>query len=138
MLVLNPRLVKFGSAVWEGVLAITIDRAAHKQVLEWSDLGPHAVLADVPEERIDLTVVRELVRDDLAGPRPSEQAELVFYTSPTASDAARKKVSVQAVVVAVTHELSLKKGAVRTIRLIAVSSTGGTDPITIGDGAAGV
>lgn len=133
MLVLNPRVVKFGPAVWEGVLAVAVDRLANKRIIEWSDAGPHATFADVPEQRIEVKVTQELVREDLAGPVPGQQAELVLHTSPTASDAARRRVSLQAVVVQVSHELSLKKGAVRVIELVAVSATGSADPVVISE-----
>lgn len=133
MLVLNPRVVKFGPAVWDGVLAVAIDRLANRRVIEWSDAGPHAVFADVPEQRIEVKVTQELAREDLAGPVPGQQGELVLHTSPTATDAARRKVSVQAVVVQVGHELSLKKGALRTIELVAVSATGSADPVVISE-----
>lgn len=138
MLVLNPRLVKFGAFVWEGVLSVVIDRLAHKQVVEWSDAGPHAVFVDVPEQRIEVRIAQELIREDLAGPVPGQQAELVLYTSPTSSEAARRKVSLQAVVVQVSHELSLKKGALRMIELVAVSATGASDPVSISDAGAAV
>ena len=133
MLVLNPRVVKFGPAVWEGVLAVTVDRLANKRIVEWSDAGPHAVFADVPEQRIEVRITQELVREDLAGPAPGQQAELSLSTSPASGDAGRKKVSLQAVVVQVSHELSLKKGALRVIELVAVSATGSADPVTISD-----
>lgn len=137
MLVLNPRLVKFGPSTWENVVSVAIDRAAHKQVIEWSDAGPHAVMADVPEQRVTIKVMQELLREDIAAPRPGEQAELIVFISP-AGDSARRKVAMQAVVLHVTHELSLKKGAVRTVELAAVSSAGSVDPITITDAGAGV
>lgn len=138
MLVLNPRMVKFGPVVWDGVLSVAIDRLAQKRVVEWTDAGPHAVMADVPEQRVEIAVVQELAREDLAGPAPGQQAELVLFTSPTASEAARRKVTTQAVVVQVRHEISLKRGAVRTIELVAVSAAGGTDPVVISDAGAGV
>jgi hypothetical protein len=130
MLILNPRQVQFGSSTWEDVTAVWIDRAAHRTVEDWSDLGPYAVLADVPEQKVRVTVVQEVSRDDVNVPRPGESGQLSFFTSPTASDAGRKKVSCQAVVLESRHDLSLKKGAVRTVVLAAVSN-GAADPVTI-------
>lgn len=138
MLVLNPRLVKFGAEVWEGVVSVAVDRAAHKHVLEWTDAGPHAVMADVPEQRVGVTLVQELTRESLVAPRPGDQAELVLFTSPVSSEASRRKVSMQAVVLRTTHDLSQKKGALRTIELVAVSSAGGSDPITVTEAGAGI
>ncbi|MCC6678794.1 MAG: hypothetical protein IT436_16805 [Phycisphaerales bacterium] len=136
MLVLNPRVVKFGSVVWDGVLSVAIDRLANRKTIGWTDAGPHATFADIPEQRIEVRITQELTREDLAGPIPGQQAELVLYTSPTSSEAGRRKVSLQAVVVQVSHELSLKKGAVRMIELVAVSATGAGDPVTISDAGA--
>lgn len=130
MLILNPRHVSFGSVEWTDIISIAIDRSTHRAVEEWSDLGPYPTFADVPEQKVRITVVQELMRDDIASPRPGEQALLSFHTSPTASDAARKKVSCVAVVLDSRHELSLRKGAVRTVTLAAVS-TDGTDPVVV-------
>ena len=130
MLILNPRVVHFGVATWDDVIAVAIDREAHRTVEEWSDLGPYAVLADVPEQKVRVTVVQEVARDDVNTPRPGEAGTLVFFTSPTASDAGRKKVSCGAVVLEVRHELSVKKGAVRTVVLAGVSD-GEADPVVV-------
>ena len=137
MLLLNPRTVRFGSATWDNIAAAVIDRAPHKTTEDWSDTGPYATLADVPEQRVRITITQELARDDIGSPRPGEQATLTLYTSPALADAGRKKVSCTAVILAVLHELSLKKGAVRTIQLAAISADGAADPITITDASDG-
>lgn len=137
MLVLNPRVVKFGAEVWRDVTAVIVDRSASREAVEWSDGGPHAVLADVPEQRVEIRIVQEVSRDDVDAPRPGEQGQMVFYTSPMSTDAARRKVSATAVVLEAGHELSLRRGALRTVRLIAVSADGSADPITVEDAAGG-
>lgn len=136
MLILNPRTVRFGAVAWEGVAAIAVDRVPQKTVEQWSDAGPHAVLADVPEVRTRITVRQEPARDDLGPPRPGEQATLSFCTSPAASDAARKRVTATAVVLEVRHEVSAK-GTARTVVLAAVSADGATDPVAVVDAPAG-
>lgn len=133
MLILNPRLVKFGPSVWSDVTLIAIDRDASRLALEWSDLGPHPVFADAPEQRLTIRVVQEIARDDLDTPRPGDQATLVFYTSPTGADARRRKVTVTAVVTGVSHELSLTRGTQRRTTLTALSPTGAADPVIIAD-----
>lgn len=133
MLLLNPRSVSFGGLVWEDVSAIVIDRAAARSVKDWSDLGPHVVLADVPEQVVTVRVVQQVTRDDVGTPVPSEAGELVFHTAPAGSDTPRKRVRARCVVTDVTHELSLKNGAVRTVKLLALSSDGAADPVTIED-----
>jgi len=131
MLLLNPRLVKFGDATWETITAIAIDRAAHRTAEDWGDLGPYATFADVPEARVRIRITQELTRDDISEPKTGELAQLVFYTAPTSSDAGRKQIAATTVILAVEHELSLKRGAVRTITLAAVSPDGIQDPIQI-------
>jgi len=131
MLLLNPRLVTFASSRWDDIALIAINREAHKEIVEWSDLGPHVVLADVPEQRIEIKVIQELARDDITVPHPGDSGELSFHTSPTSTDAGRKKITTEAVILRVDHELSLKRGALRTITLIAISQDGADDPLSI-------
>lgn len=143
MLVLNPSLVKFGATSWADVTSVQIDRSADKVVVERGDFGPHITLADVPEQRIAVRVTRELLRDDISTPKPSQQAELVLYTSPSASDGLRRRVRVTCVVTGVLHEFvgvrgARQRGAVQIISLIGVSSDGAIDPIVIEDATDGV
>lgn len=137
MLLLNPRSVRFGPHTWENIAAVMIDRAAHKAVEEWGEGGSYPIFADVPEQRIRITIVQELAREDVNIPRPGEEDTLTLYTSPGLADSGRKKVTAPAVVLSVAHELSLKKGALRTITLAAVSPDGVTDPITLTDASDG-
>ncbi len=136
MLLLNPRRVRFGNESWEDVTAMTVDRRAVRTVVEWSDEGPHAVLADVPRQRVNLRVVQQVSREDIGTPRPGQEGLLVAYTSPAGSEGGRRRVSCMAVVTAVTHELSLSRGAVRTVELVAVSGSGAADPIVVEEAGA--
>jgi hypothetical protein len=137
MLLLTPRLVRFNAATWENIAAVAIDRLAHRAAEDWSDLGPYATFADVPEQKVRIVVEQEVGRDDLGEPVPGDQGTLTFFTAPTASDAGRRQVAASAVVLSVTHSLSLKRGALRTITLAAVSPDGAADPITITDASDG-
>ncbi|MEX2218349.1 MAG: hypothetical protein WD749_06270 [Phycisphaerales bacterium] len=137
MLILNPRTVRFGQALWQGIAAVAIDRSPTRLVEEWSDGGPHAVLADVPEQRTRIVITQEIGSDDLGPPIPGDQATLSLCASPTASDAARRRLTTTAVVLRVEHEVSLKAGAIRTITLAAISEDGATDPITVTDASEG-
>ncbi len=138
MLVLNPPLVKFGSVTWTDVTVVQVDRTGDKVVVERGDLGPHVTLADVPEQRIVMRVTRELARDDVGTPKPSQQGELVLYTAPSASDGLRRRVRASCVITAVLHEVGRVRGAVQSITLIALSSDGIADPVTIEDASDGV
>lgn len=137
MLLLAPRLVRFGPATWDNIASVAIDRLAHRTIEDWSDAGPYPTLADVPEHQVRIVVQQELGRDDLGPPIPGDQDTLTFFTAPTAADSSRKQLSATVVVLSVTHSLSLKRGALRTITLAAISPDGATDPITITDASDG-
>jgi hypothetical protein len=74
--------------------------------------------------------VQEAAGEHLGVLRPGEQDQLRFWTAAAQGDLARRRISTAAVVLSVEHELSLKKGAIRTITLAAIS-TSGADPIQI-------
>jgi hypothetical protein len=137
MLILSPASVRFGTAAWDDVLSVTIDRAAARSVLEWSDLGPHAVFADVPEERLTIRVVRRLLRDTLVTLRPGDSAELAVALSPSAGGAQRKRVRVTCVVMGVEHDVAGARGATQSITLAGIGATGATDPVTVEDATDG-
>ncbi len=130
MLLLSPRVVTFGASLWANVSLVAIDRASSRGVLDFTDLGPHPTFADAPEQTTRIRVVQELAGDDLGSPRPGEVGVLELYTSPTATNRARTRLSATACVESVAHEVSLKRGTHRTITLVALSADGATDPIT--------
>lgn len=133
MLILNPRLVRFGTTTWPDVSLIAIDRDTPRLALEWSDRGPHPVFADAPEQRLTIRIIQDIARDDLNTPRPGQQDTLTFYTSPTGADARRRKLTLTACITSVSHDLSLTRGTQRRTTLTALSPDGLTDPITIAD-----
>lgn len=130
MLLVNPRRVTFAGVLWDDVAAIIIDRAAKRAAVEWSDFGPHPVFADVPEQQVTIRVLQHVARDDVGLPRPGDEGVLTFHTSPAGADMPRTRVSAACVALDVTHELSLRNGALRTIKLVALSPDGAADPIT--------
>ncbi len=133
MLVLNPRTVTFGDARWENIQAVSLDRVPQRVVEEWSDAGPYAVFADVPEQKLRVTVVQDLAAADLAAPVPGDRGTMAFCTSPAAADQRRQRLSMDAVVLRVTHDLSVKGAPTRTILLAPVSSDGGGDPVSVSE-----
>lgn len=137
MLLLNPESVKFGSSLWTDVTGVVIDRAAERLAAEWSDMGPYAVLVDVPEQRVTVRVTRRLVRDTPSSPVPSDAAELTVCTSPGAGDARRRRIRIQCVVTGVTHDMKDQRSATQTITLLAVSSDGAANPVTVEDATDG-
>lgn len=134
MLVLNPESVMFDGVVWPRVVAVVVDRdaAAEGEVLEWGDAGPQVVFADVVKRRVDLTVRQELVGGDglVGGPPVGSLGVLMVTTAGGGSDAGKKTLTASAVVLSVTHELARgKSAAVRTVRLVAVSGDGVSEPV---------
>lgn len=136
MLFVNPRVVRFGDRVWSDAALVAIDRAAERLIEAWSDHGPYCTLADVAEERVTVRVVQAVAGDNPGALPLGEQAELSFVTSPAASDQGALEVRADCVIVGVSHELSVKHGATRTITLRAVSPDGSTDPVSIVEASA--
>lgn len=133
MLLLNPRRVMFGSATWGNVASVAIGRSAQRMLVEWSDAGPHAVLADVSEQRVSIEVVQELLGEDMDTPKPGQSGTLTFTTAPTSTDQPLREVTMTAVVESVNYEVSLRRGSVRRVVLVAVSSDGSADPVVVSD-----
>ena len=139
MLLPHPNSLTFADTPLPDATLVTIDRAAAKEILDWSDNGPHPIFADVPEQRTTITIVRTLTRGDLAAPRPGEQGDLTFVFSAAGAntDAQRKRLSATCVVRDIRHELNPAKPggahARQLITLLALSPTGTEDPITTTD-----
>lgn len=131
MLLLHPRRVTFGSATWGDVESVAVERSAEKVIAQWSDDGPHVVLADVPEQRVTVKVVQALQGGTVDAPVPGEQAALAFETSPNSSGASVTTVSMVAVVLGVSYGVTRKAGSSRTIELMAISTDGSADPVSV-------
>lgn len=132
MLFLNPSQLSLLSTDLPDIDSVSIDRLAHREVVEWSDAGPFAVFADIPESKVEITITQRLEREfSLAGPLPGEQGALEFIIAPNASHAHRQKVSAQVVVRSVRNDLAAKPK--RIISLAALSPDGTTDPISFVD-----
>lgn len=129
MIVLRPDEVRFGGETWGKVARVTIDRLSMGTVDEWDELGAHLVFVDVAKQRAVIRVSQEIEGDDFGGPIPGELALFSFYGS-TGSDADRRRVYCDAVVESVLNKVS-DYGSSRVITLIAVSSDGSVDPITV-------
>lgn len=144
MLMLMPQAVKFGSSTLESVTAVAIDRAASKAIADGGDAGRHIVFADVPEQKVTLTVRQHLTREDLNDPRPGAIGTLAVWTAPAASETGRRKLSGTAVLM--SSETELRSGAsaasgvvaTRVLKFLMVSTDGAVDPITITDAGAEV
>ncbi|MGH7244822.1 MAG: hypothetical protein ACREJD_15520 [Phycisphaerales bacterium] len=134
MLFLNPQSLSLLNVTYSNIESVSIDRLAHKEVTDYSDAGPFAVFADVPETKVEIQIVQRLDSgsdQSLSGPKPGQQGALELTTSPNASQAQRKKLTTQVVIRAVRYDLAAKSK--RMISLVAISPDGATDPIVLTD-----
>jgi hypothetical protein len=130
-MLLHPDTVTFGDLALDHVLAVAIDRAAARLVADHGDLGPHVAFADVPEQRVTLTLTRRPARPEVINPRPGDQAGLAFTAAAGAADAARVRITATCVLREVRHDLTASGSPRQTITFIAVSPDGLQDPVTI-------
>jgi hypothetical protein len=136
MLIIRPATVTFDDEPLEEVAAIAIDRTPEARIIEWSDLGPHAAFADVPQQRIEITIISDLRTGTEDTPPPGRAGALSFYLSRAASTPRRRITVPSAVVLSSTYDVQQHSRARRTLRLVALSPDGGnTDPISITDEA---
>lgn len=135
MLILNPAKLSLLGLEYGSIESVKVNQLAHREVVEWSDAGPHAVFADIPECRVEIEISQRLesgtADQSLDGPKPGQLGAFEVITSPNASQARRRKLSAQCVIKSVRNEAGPR--AKRTITLIALSSDGSTDPITTTD-----
>lgn len=136
-MLLHPNTVEFGALQLDGVVGLTIDRLAAREIVEFDDAGPHAAFADVSEVRTVITLTRRLTRATLDTPMPGMLAELSFASASGSHDAGRVRVWAMAVLREARHTLADGVGrgaasAMQTLTFIAVSDDGGgTDPVHV-------
>lgn len=139
MLWLSPERVVWTAGGVEhaltGVASVAVDRRATRLALERTDLGPHAVFADAPEQRVTLTIDRALDRTPeeewtlAQALLPGAMGELAVRAASSAGDAGGRIARATAVVLSVAHTLSGRRGPVQTIRLLAISPDGAAPPV---------
>lgn len=129
MIVLRPDQVKFDNAAWNAVIRVSFDRIAARTVEEYDDTGPHPTLIDVPRQRIVVRVTQEIEADDLDAPTPAQLGELELIAG-GGSDAGKKRIRCNCVVESVQNRIT-DFGATRNITLIAQSTAGDQDPVSI-------
>lgn len=132
MLWLNPTEVTLFGVALSGVSSVAVDRFATRTAQEHSDLGPHVVFVDAPEQRVTVRVRRrvdEMSAGIVSGITVGSMGELSFRVAASASDRNGRKVRVTVVVRGVDHDFSERDGFVQSISMTAVSSDGAVDPI---------
>lgn len=130
MIYLQPRRVTFAGLTLDHVTAVILDRAADLVAVEHSDRGPHVAFVDVPQQRITIRIQRTPVSDEAGSIRPGDSAALTFRTAPSPASPQSRQISTSAVITAIEHDITTRKGLVQTITAIAVSTDGALDPIT--------
>ena len=131
MLILNPQSVSLIGKTIERVRRVSVNRVPERLLLEWGNMGPYAIFADVPEQRIDIELVADLERGSLDGPVPGDDGTLEFFTAPTAGSGGRRRVEASVVVTEVRDGVEPGGGAQRRIKMVALSTTGTGDPISV-------
>lgn len=144
MLIVHPEIVRLGALTIENVSSVIIERTATKLIVDWSDSGPHVVLADVPEQRVSVRIVHEptLQEGTLSdGVRPGDLAQLSVIFATNSGHSLRRKLTAQAMVSDVKYQIQQRAGpgrdgTVRHLTCVLISPDGAVDPITITDAGA--
>lgn len=134
MIVLSPREVSLIGRTLTGVESVTVSRRARKVIEEWSDAGQFCVMADVPEQRVSVTLRRVITADEAWSPAPGQAGAVSFRVGPSAAAPRGRTVSAAVVVLSVEHEAGAAGGVGQRIEMVAVSSTGAVDPIAQQEG----
>ena len=132
MLVLSPQRVMLDSTQLDDVQVLSIERAAERTLVHWSDQGPHATFADVPEVR---TIIR--IEQSLHAARsqtlllPGREALLKAGIAAAPGSTPHTELSATIVILSVKHDVTSRKAPVRTIECIAIASDGSRDPVSL-------
>ena len=129
MIVLNPASVSLLGRDLPGVESVTVSRRARKTVEEWTDLGPYCAYADVPEQRVTVTLRRTVTADEPWSPRPGESGTLRLRVGASQGAARGRVVTATVVVMAAEHEAGPPGGLRQRVEMLAVSPTGAADPV---------
>lgn len=130
MLAIMPERVSFAGTELQSVRAVAVSRTVNRGVSEYSELGPHCVFADVPEQRTKVTVIGSVGADDLAPPALASCGVLEVRVARAPGRMKRKEIRMLAMVTHVSYRAT-PGGAERTIELEALSIDGRADPVTV-------
>ncbi len=139
-MLITPDIITFGPLTLDNIQYLAVDRAAERLAAEWTDSGPHAVFADVPEQRVTLRLTRRILGQAPASVVPGQRETLTADFAPHSSGAKRRRLTVTAVVTSVDYQFAgadAASGSSRSTRqaitFIALSPDGSADPVTIQD-----
>ena len=132
MLVLSPQRVMIDSTQLDDVQVLSVERAAERTLVHWSDEGPFATFADVPEVR---TIIR--IEQSLHAARaetvllPGRSALLRAGIASAPGSTAHTELSARVVIMSVMHDVAGRKAPVRRIECLAIASDGSRDPVAL-------
>jgi hypothetical protein len=135
MLWLSPTRVLLGGVELRDVRLVAVEMQAARVVESWSDLGPHAVFADVPERRTVVRVERTPSSGESAPARPGDAAGLSFRAASSSGGGGGEAVSASVVVRSVALRLDAARGPTQVIECVAVSADGAGDPLVVAPGS---
>ena len=133
MLITSPNSVRLGNLRLPDVDTIAIERSPRTLAEEWSDGGPYAIFADVPEQRVTLRIDRRLTNAQvLNAPEfiPGFSATLGCFVAASGTHAHSAELTASVVVTSIKYQLDTSPIR-QIITLLAVSASPGTDPIML-------
>jgi len=132
MLVIQPKMVKFGEVCWGGVSRVSVETSSEGMTKDWDENGPYVVFADSTRRLTSVHVAQEIDGDDVSGPGLGVADELIVEVG-SGNDAGRMTISIDVVVESVSYSFSGTRST-RLIQLVAVSSAGDVDPVRVTGG----
>lgn len=132
MLILSPSSVRFGIDVWSDVYRVAIESRSVEVVEEWGDDGPYEVFVDSTRRKTLVRVLQDVGKDELETPSVGALGTLVVEAD-RGNDADQSVVTLSGVVESVSYLFSGSRST-REVRLIAMSSAGDQDPVSVSGG----
>lgn len=132
MLFTAPLMVNMGGVMYGNVVSISVERQAAREVVEFGDVGPHVVFADVAEMRTRLVITMDVGREPegMVSFVPGESLTISFDYGINGGEASRRRVIVQhGVVMGYSYTMKHGKAVARVVEIVAVSSDGSADPV---------
>ena len=131
MLLLNPELVKFGSAAWARPASVIIEQEAARLIAERSYDGPYETLVDVPQVRTIVTVAHEPDAKEAIPDTLGTRDELAVQVAAPGSDARRLRIRVRCVITSVRYRWVSPGKYQRLVTLQGEAVAGDSSPIEV-------
>ena len=132
MLILSPSSVRFGGEVWSDVYRVAIESMSVELAEEWGDKGPYEVFVDSTRRKTIARLLQDVGKDELETPSVGALGTLVIEAD-RGNDADQSVVTLNGAVESVSYSFSGSR-TTREIRLVAMSSSGDQDPVSVSGG----